>query len=447
MKRSTRWVVPALAAGLMLVPACTSQTKETGSTAGSGSAHGTGLAATNVSAGSTVGITANEINVAFIGVDFGALKSTGLVPDLGNQEKQVDALVAEINSKGGVAGRKINLHFKLLNFLAGGADAIQAACIDATRDFKAAVVLLPPASPSVLASCTAVTNQTLTIDATGFDDTLTKKAQGRIFAPPGMSIDRQYRGWVDEMDQLGLLKGKKIGIIAGDQPAEFLGPIKAALVPELTHLGYKVTQSVTLPCSSGTTSCEQYDAGAQKLKDAGVDVVFMTLANTFGPPFVQAAANLGYHPKWLMEGNQATDTISGFFKSVKQDWNGAVGVSFAFASPSDITATARECNRIVAQRSGEKYAPGSDAFGFTSNVCTELRVLVDGAAKVDPAGLNQGELIKGMASLGTIPLTAGPDGTLTPTKHDGLDYMFLCDYRASVGKCVRRSTPPFRVAP
>ena len=433
---------------MLLLAACTSQTKsssETSSGSGSGSSNATGLAANNASASSTVGITDSQINVAFIGVDFSALKSTGLVPDLGNQEKQVKAFVDEINSSGGINGRKINLHFKLLNVLSGGADAIQAACIEATQEFKAAVVILPPAAARDLARCTAVTNKTLTIDATAFDQALFDEAQGRLFASGGMTIDRQFRAWVDQMDELGLLKDKKIGIVAGDQPSEFLGPIKTALIPELTKKGHKVIQNITLPCSGGGTSCEQYDAAAQKLKDAGVDTVFMTLANTFGPPLVQAASNIGYHPKWLVEGNQATDTVSKFYESVKQDWNGTVGVGFSFNKVADITDTAKQCNKVVTERSGEKYAEGSDAFGFASVVCISFDIVKDGAAKVPKAKLNQGTLISGIEGLGSIPAVASPDGTLTPTKHDALDYLFLCDYQAAVGKCVQRSGPPIKV--
>ena len=68
------------------------------------------------------------------------------MPDLGDQQKQVQSFVDDINANGGINGRKINLHFKLLDVLSGGADAIQAACIEATQEFKAAVVILPPAA-------------------------------------------------------------------------------------------------------------------------------------------------------------------------------------------------------------------------------------------------------------------------------------------------------------
>jgi ABC-type branched-subunit amino acid transport system substrate-binding protein len=409
------------------------------------------LAAANDASSSTTGITANTINVAFIGVDFSRLASTGLVPQLGDQQKEVQAFVDDINANGGVGGRKINLHFKLLDVLGGGADAIQAACIEATQEFKAAVVILPPAAARDLASCTSVTNKTLTIYATGMDSGLYTQSQGRLFTPGGMSIDRQFRGWADEMDKLGLLTGKTVGVVNGDQPQEFLNGVNNALMPELQKLGHKPALVVTLPCGTATISCQQYDAAAQKLKDAGVDTVFMTLANTFGTGLVQAAANIGYHPKYLLEGNQATNTVLKFFQSVKGDLAGAVGVGFAFALPSDITPNATNCNKIVTDRSGQVYPPGSDAFGFASVVCNEFDVVKQAADKVakgapNPGTLNQGALISGLEGLGTIQLGGGPDGTLSPTKHDGPNYMYLCDFQVATDNCVRRPDAPFPIA-
>lgn len=448
MKSFGRWVV-ALVALATLTSACTSQTKENGTSTTSGPRGDTaapGLAANNEAASSTVGITADSINVAFIGVDFSALKSTGLVPDLGDQRKQVQSIVEDINANGGIAGRKIKLHFKLLSLIGGTDDTLQAACIEATQEFKAAVVILPPASARDTARCTSVTNKTLTLYATGMDKGLYAESQGRLFTPNGISIDRQLKGWADQMDQLGQLTGKKIGVVVGDQPEEFSRAVKGSLLPELVKLGHKPVQVVTLPCGSqATTSCEQYDVAAQKLKQAGVDTVFMTLANTFGSGLVQATANIGLRPKWLLEGNQTTDTVTKFFASVKQDLDGAVGVGFAFAAPADITPLADQCNKVIAIRSGQKYVRGSDAYGFAAIVCRQLKVLQAAGAKVGKATLNQGSLIRAIEGLKTIQLSAGPDGTLSPTKHDGGNAVYLCDFKASVGKCVRRSTPPIRL--
>src|SRR4051794_14884662 len=92
--------------------ACTSDSgTQQESSSGSGAA-ANGLAAGNEAASSTTGISDSELNVAFIGVDFSALASTGLVPELGDQQKQVQAIVDEINANGGVKRRPDNLHLK-----------------------------------------------------------------------------------------------------------------------------------------------------------------------------------------------------------------------------------------------------------------------------------------------------------------------------------------------
>lgn len=442
MKTFGRWSV-ALALVAVLASACTSDPKKSTDTTTRGDSGGStpnGLAADNDAAGSTTGITNDAINVAFIGVDFSALKSTGLVPDLGDQKKQVTSVVDDLNANGGINGRKINLHFKLLDVLSGGADAIQAACIEATQEFKAAVVVLPPAAARDLVRCTAVTNKTLTIYATGLDDKLMKEAQGRLFTPGGMSLDRQLKGWVDEIDKLGLLKGRTIGVVQTDLPG--VSVVNDTLVPELDKLGHKPAQVITLPCTGSRTSCEQYDAAAQKLKDAKVDYVFMNLPNIFGPGMIEAASKIGYHPKWTFEGTDVTDTVQSFYKSVINDIDGSVGMGYAF---KDVTQSSTDCNKVVTDRSGEKYEPGSDAFGFTAVVCNEFRYVDQAGDEIDKAKLNQGALIAGIEGLGTIPLGIGPDGTLSATKHDGLNFMYLCDVKASVGKCVQRPGDPVRI--
>src|SRR3954447_11838322 len=404
MRTFRRWPAVLVIAAALLSAACTSKPSTQQATSDGSGSTARGLAAAHDTASSRTGNSDGQINIAFIGVDFSALAATGLVPDLGDQQKQVKAIVDEINANGGIGGRMINLHFKLLDVLSGGPDAIQAACIEATQEFKAAVVILPPAAARDLARCTSVTNSTLTLYATGMDDGLYKESQGRLFTPGGMSVDRQFRGWANEMNTLGVLDGKTIGIVAGDRPQEFANGVNNALVPELEKLGKKPAQLVTLPCAAGTTatSCEQYDAAAQKLKDAGVDTVFMTLANTFGTGLIQASTNIGYHPKWLFEGNQVTNTVLKFFESVKSDIDGTIGMGFSFGLPSDVTDEARKCNEVIKTRSGEDYTENSDAFGFASVVCNEFQILDAAGDKADKASLNQGALIKGIEGLGTI---------------------------------------------
>ena len=279
------------------------------------------------------------------------------------------------------------------------------------------------------------------------DDGLYHESQGRLFTPAGMSIDRQFRGWADQMNQLQYLDGKTVGVVDGDQPQEFLNGVNDALIPELEKLNHKPAQVVTLPCGAATTSCDQYDAAAQKLKDAGVDTVFMTLANTFGTGLVQAAANIGYHPKWLLEGNQTTDTVLNFFTSVK---TGPRTDRSAWASRSRCRPTSRHKRRSATRSSAiaaarctnpDPMRSGSRRSSVTSSGCCSRRV-----TKVDKAKLDQGTWIAAIEGLGTFPIGVGPAVTLSSTKHDGGDAMYLCDYSAEAGKCVRRPGDPVRAS-
>ena len=226
------------------------------------------------------------------------------------------------------------------------------------------------------------------------------------------------------------------------QSPEFETAAEEALPDELEKLGYEVTESVSLPCPTGDRDCDQHEAAVQRLKDAGVDLLFMAAPNTIGPAFIQAAINLDYHPEYVANGNQVTDTVAGFFAPVKDEWDGTVGVSTVFAAIDDLTDSAYECNEWAAEGSGITYEPGSDAFGFTALNCIMFRTL--GAALEGIEGeANQATIIRSLEGLGEIELNAGPPGQISADLHDVGDYVFLTDYSAAEGKFVRRDDAPF----
>ena len=369
MARRLRRLAAASTAAVVLagVGACTSDPNEAGGTT------------------STKGLTEDTIRIGVIGADFGQLSQIGLAPDLGNQEVTVQAFVDEINEGGGIAGRQIELRQTLIDGT-GGADAAQAACLEMTEDFGAFAVIVAPAVPRDVARCTAVTNQTLTIAATGFDRALYDEARGLLFSAgsdTSMSTDRQYQGWAQIMDDEGYLDGRTIGVVTSENTPEFVAAAEDALIPALEDLGHEVAVNAVLPCGEADPDCEQHEAAVQQMKEAGVDFVFMAAANLAGPTFVQAAQNLQFAPQWAANGNQVTDTVSQFFDSVSGAWNGAIGTSTVFALPEDITPGATECNEVVADRTDEQYEPGSDAFGFTAVTCLLFGAIRDAADGVD----------------------------------------------------------------
>jgi ABC-type branched-subunit amino acid transport system substrate-binding protein len=436
-------VALALASIMVLVlTGCTSDPDEAGGAAGGEDGGG---AATPVEP--SRGLTEDTIKIGYIGADFGDLADAGLAPDLGDQEKIVESVVAQINEDGGIGGRQVEARVKLVSGVAGPEEA-EAACIEMTQDFGAFAVVFGPATSRNTASCLAVTNSTLTVGATGFDLALYEEAEGRLFtagSDTSMSTDRQYRGWAQIMDAEGALEGKTIGVVTAEQSPEFVAAAEDALLPELEELGYEVAVDVTLPCPEGDTDCDQHESAVQQMKSAGVDFVFMAAANLTGPAFIQAAENLDFHPEWAANGNQTTDTVSQFFESVKEPWDGTIGTSTVFAAEDDLSDAAFECNATIEERSGEAYEPGSDAFGFAAVNCLTLRLLQQGAEDIEPAALDQAAMIAGIEGLGEVELNAGPPGTLSADKHDAGDHLFIADYDAGAGEFIDRAGEPVEI--
>jgi ABC-type branched-subunit amino acid transport system substrate-binding protein len=420
---------------VLLLVSCTSDPDEAGGGGGGAAAE------------PTRGIADDTIKIGYIGADFGPLVEAGLAPDLGDQEKIVTAVVDQINEDGGIAGRQVETRIRLVD-PTGGREEAEAACIEMTQDFGAFAVVFGPATTRNTANCLAVTNQTLTIGATGFDAALYEEADGRLFtagSDTSMSADRQYRGWARLMDDEGLLEGKTIGVVTAEQNPEFVAAAKDALIPELEELGHEVAVNVTLPCPQGDSDCDQHEAAVQQMKSAGVDFVFMAAANIAGPAFVQAAENLDFKPKWAANGNQVTDTVSQFFESVKGAWDGTVGTSTVFAAEDDLSEAAFDCNETIEKGSGEKYEPGSDAFGFAAVNCLDFRLLAQAAEDIEPADLDQASMIEAIEGLGEIELNAGPPGSLSADKHDAGDHLFMADYDAGAGEFIDREGEPVKV--
>lgn len=398
-------------------------------------------------AGSTKGLTDDTIKIGVIGADFGALAAAGLAPDLGDQPKIVQSIVDEINADGGIGGRQVEVRLKLVDGVAGPEEG-QAACLEMTQDFGAFAVVLTPAISRNVARCTAVTNETLTLGPTGFDESLYEEAEGRLFtagSDTSMSTNRQYAAWAQLMDAEGVLDGKTIGVVTAEQTPEFVAAAEDSLIPELEALGHEVAVNIPLPCPEGDTDCDQHEVAVQQMKDAGVDFVFMAAANITGPTLVQAAENLDFHPAWAANGNQVTDTVSQFFASVKDAWDGAIGTSTVFALPDDLTEAAHRCNEVVTERSGESYEPGSDAFGFAAVLCLVVQLLDAAGDDIDAAELGRASMIRGIEDLGEVTLNAGPPGSLSADKHDAGDHVFLADFSAAAEEFVQREDAPVKV--
>jgi ABC-type branched-subunit amino acid transport system substrate-binding protein len=419
-----------LAAGCLLMAACTSDTSDDDSASGGDSGGATD--STPASAADASGITDDTIKVSLIAADLAALSEQNLAPEIGNAQKTLEAVVADINANGGVAGRQI----ELVPHMIAGAQAVlnpdlgRQACVEATEDDKPFAVIVAAALPAQTVECVAVDHDNaIAITMDSWPESDYEKSDGRLFSVAthtSLGREREYRAWPKILDERGALEGKKIGIVRTDTTDQEES-VDRALKPSLEDLGYEVAAESVLPCPEGSQACEQHDVAIQRLQDAGVDFVFLVAQTLAGSATVEAAANVGFDPEWTTTGNNVTDTVAKFYTNAKENYDGAWGINKVFTDATDDT---NECNRIAVAGGAEEFPPKSDGYGFTAVTCLQLQTLVRAIEAVQ-GPITQPAVIEALENLDDLPLSSGPPGSLGPDKHDAGDYVFLSRYSAS----------------
>ena len=144
------WAIAA--AACVVLGACTSQSAgDDDSTSSATTASGSGATTGGATGtGNTVGITDDTIKISLIATDLSQLAAQNLAPEIGNAGTTMQAVTDDINAKGGIAGRKV----ELIPHVLAGADAIlnpdlgRQACIQATEDDKPFAVIIAAAIPA-----------------------------------------------------------------------------------------------------------------------------------------------------------------------------------------------------------------------------------------------------------------------------------------------------------
>ena len=165
-----------------------------------------------------------------------------------------------------------------------------------------------------------------------------------------MERDREYRAWPGVLDEAGLLKGKTLGVIRTDT-ADQEETTDDALIPAIEALGYEVAAEAVLPCPEGSQTCDQQDVAIQRMKDAGVDTVFLVAQTLAGSATVEKAQALGYKPQWTTIGNNVTNTVAKFYANAKDNYDGAYGINTQFSDMNPAAATATRSPWRAAPRS------------------------------------------------------------------------------------------------
>jgi ABC-type branched-subunit amino acid transport system substrate-binding protein len=426
---------------MVAVAACTSPTSS--KTSATANTAGGGGGATTVANTSTVGIAADSVKISMIAADLSILSEQHLAPDIGDPVKVGQAVVNAINANGGIGnGRKLVLTTHVIpNAPLATAAVLQQACVQATEEDKPLAVIITAAVIDPVVQCVSVAHDQLAITMDSWTQKMYSDSGGRIFSVgTSMSIDveREYSFWPTLLDVTHALDGKTLGIIAQDQPSNQTAALKALEVA-LKKRGEKVAAEATVPYPEGSQTCTQPDVAIERMQQAKVDFVFLIAQNLCSAALVKAAQDANFKPQWATIGNNVTDTVAQFMAPAKGNYDGAWGVGTTF--PDDKTSV--DCNAIAA-RAGLHYTPGTDAYSFAALTCTQIEIFAQ-ALKTAKAPLTQGTVINALQSMSSVPMIGGPVGSLSATKHDAGDYVFIEKYSAAQGKFVPFDTTPRRV--
>ncbi len=378
--------VPAIAASLVIAGCSSSGSSSAGATAtGTGAAPAATSSSGSGDAGAlTAGTkTVSGGNPVVIGVLYTDDNPIGIAPEI---KSAGEAAADYVNSHGGVGGRPVKI------VACNGMNNAQNDAQCATQFVNSGVVTVDGldgfwggVGVSIIGKA-GIANQTLPISGPEFSAPNAYPWEGS-----GVTASAAAASYFAEQKLPSACAYQDIPSFQEQCVDDFQKPAEA--------LGAN-PQLVTIPPTANDLS--QY---AAKLQQTGAKGVLVVAGSPATPNLIQAAAQLGYKPQWILPSQQPS-----FFKAVGADADGAIFYDDLVDS-SDTTNQ----DAAVFRAAMAKWAPGAvlDAFSIMtfSNIVTLARL----GDQVGGDKITRAELPTLLGQIKNLPQFMGP--TLDASKH------------------------------
>jgi ABC-type branched-subunit amino acid transport system substrate-binding protein len=415
-----RWTAALAVCALMLAACGTAgddDDSSSGDTSGGGSESGE----------LGTGVTADTIKVGFSYPDLEKLRETGIVKtDNGPYDEIIKVLVDDVNARGGVGGRKLELTSEAFDVL--GAEGALATCTKFTEDEKVFAVLGGFLTDTNL--CVSQQHSTILVSGygTGFNDETVSKARAP-WVTWNASDERAVEALVQLLDEQGRLDDKKIAV-EGQTPGT--QSLVDTTVKAIEDAGYEVADQaiIEIPASDAQAFAAQDKLLAQRFKDKGIDTLFLVGGTPTGANYDA----VGWHPSIYVP--QTGLVTPGAYTNPFEKFPLIAGVA-ASADPDagyntpemqrcrDVytKATGKEI-KTMAQETADGKSSGNAAM---TGACSALQIFV-AAAEAAGENLNQDTWQKGLESIGEVALPAAPIASFGPDKPDAQDSFQLMQH-------------------
>ena len=420
------------------------------------------------------GITEDSITIVHLRTKLEELEGIGFAIPVGDPKDMYEAFTKAINEDcNGIWGRQIDLQLVEVSALGGGGEDIDTlrnqACIEATEDKNAVIVVNSTGFQGSAILCIADDHDTLFLTTQGNSGEYHEQAKGRLYSLSPVA-EHSVINMTKAIIATGALEGKTIGVVWPDTPGQ-PETVQAGIIDVLEDAGYEIAVAEQIGCGGATTCRDGADIAVERLLEEGVDVLFPGLNVLSLPVFISEMVNQGFAPGDVQFYNsdfnsQAGDLVSGKVaqfggNAAAEMYNGTIIIDDAptgnfrsddpvlsFNAPLNIM-----CNETYAAHSAigashvrEVYGSYDSAYGMTSTVCTEMRMV---ARAIYDAGPNptRHDIYDAFANLGSVdiqhqlPATFGPDKFGAPDVVTELVFNFPCPADPDIPTCVQQTAP------
>ena len=397
----------------------------------------------------TDAMSADSITIVHLRTKLEQLEKIGFSVPVGNVHDMYETYTRYINEKcGGINGRKIKLELVEVNSQSTTLDADRrAACIAATEDFKAPIVINSTGLQGTAIPCISIEHDTLLFTSTSGEEAWTKDSKGRIKSN-APTLDEYVRNLANELIKQGVLKDKKIAVIVADTPGQ-KEALDKGLIATLEKANIKVTQYDTIGCKGGSVCTDGTPASVDKLISNGINVLFAPGLNVVSlPQYVKEMATKGIKPGQIQIYNNNFNSGAGDLVASKipefggEDagklYNGTISIDPAPTGILRIPGYQKPafnamCEKVYNEnnKTGDKWDYASEETnsraGMVATVCGFVRMA---ARVVYQAGENptKADLLKAAENLGPVDTSNQEASTFKPGKPSGFDTQFQLKY-------------------
>lgn len=383
---------------------------------------------------SWTGVTEDTIRLGFTTSDLIALREAGIVDiDRGDPQRVLDALIADVNDRGGINGRMLEGYLEVL--LPIDATAADESCIRLTEDVGVFAVLAPFVGPNTeLNPCINSRNETIIV---GGQPT---PAQLDVSEAPWishtMASTRRLVGVLNLMEADGLL-GDTVGVAVTQEEKAAADEI---VIPVLQEMGKTVVDVVQNVDPGDILAGEaQWERFIELWESEGVDsVVMVENTATFGS--TQLARSDLDAEFLIVDSSALLRGLGALDGAVAADLEGIIGSAgpseeeaWELDATQDCISAFEDANPDIEVIPTTQVPEGeSDWFGNINVFCPPLRLfeLVATAAGPD---LTHESFLAAAESLGVIDIPGQVFASLGPDKYDAADAVRLTVFDASVG--------------